>query len=339
MNQSFLPRPGFWALAAREKKARYPLFLEMLRFMLVYLIASSIQGILTGVPMSVWLILKIRQEETVSVSGLSGLVDTIYEMTDDMPDWLTIFSLFTALALAGASIFFCRKIERRSLASMGIVKKDAFSEYGIGLICGAVLFTGAALIGSAAGGFQIGAAVTDSRSLLLLVLALLGCLAYGFGIEVMLRGYLAPTMSCGTPVIIPVVVSTVSAILLSSYSFFSGGLGVINVLLLNFMLCLCTMKRGSLWCACGLHGAWLFAGNFLFGFGTAEEPASLCLFPVRTMNLSALLTGGSNGPEASLCATIVLLAALMLFFTLKPKDPAPQDFLPPMTPPPGGPEF
>ena len=52
MNQSLLPLPGFWALAAREKKARYSLTRELLRFLLVYLIASTIQGMLLAIPLT-----------------------------------------------------------------------------------------------------------------------------------------------------------------------------------------------------------------------------------------------------------------------------------------------
>ena len=324
MNQSLLPRPGFWALAAREKKARYSLTRELLRFLLVYLIASTIQGMLLAIPMTAWIFTAHGEELFAEGKSMGTITDQLFELMSNLPDWLVILSLFAALPVGIVPMFFCRKIERRSFASMGLGKDGAATEYLIGIAAGAVLFVGVALIGSAAGAFRFGAFSLNRADLPLLLAALVGCLVEGACFEIMLRGYLAPTMSVGRPVFVPLIMSTVPALLLASGD--SGTLGTINILLLSLMLCLFTMRRGSIWGACGLHAAWLFTGNFVFGFSLSEKGPGPCLIPVEiSSSLKKLLTGGSAGPEASICATIMLLAALGLVFALRSKDPAPPE--------------
>lgn len=329
MNQTLLPRPGFWALAAREKKAVYTMTRELLRFLLIYLIASAIQSIILAIPMTVWLVSANGSELSSSGRSLTELTERIFELIENLPDWLVVLSLFAALPLGIVPMFYCRKIERRSFASMGFGKEGALTEYLIGIAAGAVLFVGLTLIGSAAGGFRIGQFSMDESRLPLLLAALLGCLIEGSCFEIMLRGYLAPTMSANRPVFVPLIMSTVGALLLASGGTGIGRLGTVNILLLNLMLCVYSMRRGSIWGACGLHAAWIFTGNFVFGFQIQESGSGLCLIPVEiSSSLESLLTGGSGGPETSVCATIVLLAALVLVFTLRSRDPAQPEPLP-----------
>ena len=329
MNQSLLPRPGFWALAAREKKAAYSTIRELLRFLLVYLIASSIQGIVLAIPMTAWIISAHGSDLFSSGLSIGELAERIFELIGNLPDWLVILSLFAALPLGIVPMFYCRRIERRSFASMGFGKADALPEYGVGIVAGAVLFVGLTLIGSAAGGFRIGKLSLNTSDLPKLLAALLGCLIEGACFEIMLRGYLAPTMSARHTVLAPLIMSTIGALLLVSGGADTGRLGTVNILLLNLMLCVFTMRRGSIWSACGLHAAWLFTENFVFGFHITGNSPGLCLIPVEiSSSLKSLLTGGTGGPETSVCATIVLLAALVLVFTLRSKDPAPPEPLP-----------
>lgn len=324
MNQTLLPRPGFWALAAREKKARFTLAKELLRFLLIYLIASTIQGVVLSIPLTAWLFTAHGRELLGDGKSLNSLIDRMFELLGNMPDWLVILSLFAALPVGIVPIIYCRKIEHRSFASMGLSKDGAVMEYLIGIVAGAVLFVGLTLIGSAAGGFRIGQFSPKASELPLLLAALAGCLIEGACFEIMLRGYLAPTMSVNRPILVPLIMATAPSLLLASGG--SGSLATINILLLSLMLCIFTMRRGSIWGACGLHAAWLFTGNFVFGFNLSGEGSDLCLIPVEVSDsLKNLLTGGTNGPESSICATIVLLAALVLVFALRSKDPAPPE--------------
>ena len=90
----------------------------------------------------------------------------------------------------------------------------------------------------------------------------------------------------------------------------------LNSLLLALLLGIWVLKRGNLWGACAIHAAWIFVGSFLFGFAPAGEHAGIRLLDMDTDAFRPLLTGGDFGPEASICATVVLLAALALLLAL-----------------------
>jgi len=70
---------------------------------------------------------------------------------------------------------------------------------------------------------------------------------------------------------------------------------------------------GRLWLPIGLHAGWNFAEGSLFGMsvsGNAAKPGLL----TGSLTGPVILTGGSFGPEASLIAVIICLAAAVLLF-------------------------
>lgn len=75
---------------------------------------------------------------------------------------------------------------------------------------------------------------------------------------------------------------------------------------------------GRIWAAMGMHAGWNFAQGWLFGAvvsGTSEIAGGpLSLRPAT--GVPQFLSGGGFGPEASLAALVVSLAASMLFLTV-----------------------
>lgn len=321
VNQPLLPRPRFWVRAAKEKQIRTTLMGDMVRFMIVFLIATVLESLLMSLPIAFWVLTRNRIDLQPGGVELGNLEKMIAELMEKLPPWMNVALLFAGAAYGIAAIFYCRKYERRTLPSMGLAKKTALPEALGGLAAGLAMFAALTGVGAAAGGFRVSPFAPDTRQLPLLVLALLGCAVAGGARELLLRGYLAPSFGSGLPVGFAVVLSTAASLLVSGGG--NGFVPYINLILLNLLLCVCTIKRGNLWSAIGLHAGWLFAGNFLFGF---DLPAGdrLCLFRVESHGYRRLLTGGSAGPEGSLCATLVLLAALAAVFALRAKDPAPR---------------
>lgn len=321
MNQPLLPRPRFWVRAAREKQIRTTLIGDMIRFMIVFLIATVLESLLMSLPITFWVLTRNRLELQPGGIELGNLEKMVAELMEKLPPWMNVAVLFAGAAYGIAAIFYCRKYEKRSLPSMGLAKKSALPEALGGLLVGLALFAALTGVGAAAGGFRVSPFALDARQLPLLLLALLGCAVMGGARELLFRGYLAPSFGAGLPVGFAAALSTAVSLLASGGG--SGFVPYVNLIGLNLLLCVCTIKRGNLWSAIGLHAGWLFAGNFLFGF---DLPANdrLCLFRVESAGYRSLLTGGSDGPEASLCATLVLLAALAVAYALRPKDPAPR---------------
>ena len=319
VNQPLLPRPRFWVRAAEEKKVRTTLAGDMIRLMIVFLIATVLESLLMSLPITFWVM--TQDHITLGGFGFSSIEKMIAEMMKDLPPWMEVAILFAAAAYGIAAIFYCRKFEKRSFGSMGLGRKSALPETFGGLAAGLLLFAALTAIGSAAGGFRISPFALDQGQLPLLILALLGCAAAGGARELLFRGYFAPSIGAGLPVTFALVVSTFASLLASGSG--NGFVPYVNLILLNLLFGVLVIKRGNLWAAIGLHTGWLYAGNFLFGFDLPADDR-LCLFRVESAGYRKLLTGGSAGPEGSLCATLVLLAALAAVYALRARDPAPR---------------
>lgn len=327
MNQ-MLPRPRFWAQTAAQMKTRFTMFGHTMILMLLYLIATTAAGMVLMVPMFLWLM--STQSETILESMSAGLPtqELLLKLLAETPDWMLLASLFaTAGAVGFAAVFYCRKFQKRDLASMGLGREGAFAEYLLGFVFGLVLFGSITAIGVAAGGFRLGAWSPTPARLLIALAALLGCAARGAALELLFRGYYAPSVGARYPVVLALIASTLlPGVLEAADSLLS--MTVLNSLLLGLLLGIWVLKRGSLWGACAIHGAWSFVGTFLLDFAEAGSHGTLGLIPVDTDAYRPLLTGGEYGPEASICATVVLLAGLGVVLALRPKDPAEDQSLP-----------
>lgn len=98
-------------------------------------------------------------------------------------------------------------------------------------------------------------------------------------------------------------------------------LGVAGVMLTGLFWCFTLRRTGNLWFAVGMHASFDFGETFLY-----SVPDSGYLFPGHLSNATlagpSWLTGGSAGPEASVCDFIVLLIFFYVFHRLYPPRPA-----------------
>lgn len=315
-----LKRPAFWALAAEEKKTRMGLLGECLRFAVVYLVGTLLQSLLVSIPMTAAALRNLR-DGVFDEAIRSGSIQTmVLKMAEQLPDWMTIVVLFCSAALGAAAIYHCRKKERRSLASMGLIRRGLLPELIAGLAAGLVFFAAVVLLGRQVGAYTLSRIFPARREAMLLALALIGCLVSGAAREILLRGYFAPTLNATLPVVPVLLTSTLMSLFLFGGAEMSA-LTVGNTVLMNLALCILTIKRGSLWAAIGLQGGWLFCLNFLFGFQIADGDR-LGLFRVDSAEYRTLLTGGVNGPESSICATVVWIVVLAAVLALPQKNAA-----------------
>lgn len=316
-----LPRPRFWAETAAQIKPGRTLLGELLILMLLYLISSFVSSFLLAIPMTAWTVSTQSSYLLEAMeTGLSNQTILTY-LLEQMPDWMAVAALYVYAATGAAALVYCLKFQKRSPASMGL-RKGGAGEYLLGLLIGLLLAGAVVAVGAAAGGYKLSADGPAADQALLCALALGGCLIRGASLELLFRGYFAPSLGVRAPVPMALIsASVISALLESGGSLFSM-LGL-NSLLLALLLGIWVLKRGNLWGACAIHAAWIFVGSFLFGFAPAGEHAGIRLLDMDTDAFRPLLTGGDFGPEASICATVVLLAALALLLALKEKEHVP----------------
>ena len=320
MNQ-MLPRPQFWADTASQCKTRFSLVGELLTFMLLYLIAVLAQGFLLAIPMTVWIMGARSGDLMAALMAGESPQSVVNGLMEELPDWLVLVSLFASVAMGAAAVVYCRKFQKRDLASMGLRGKKPALEYALGCVFGLTLFLIAAGVGAAMDGFRLLREAPTAERLVCGLLALPGCMVQGAALELLIRGYYTPTVGGRYPTAVALAVSTLTpALLQSGASLFS--LVSVNGMLLGLLLGVWALKRGNILSACAIRGAWLFAAGFLFEFAPAGEHSGVRLLDVDIDGFRPLLTGGDYGPQASICVTVVLLAGVMLALALKPMEPA-----------------
>lgn len=115
-----LPQPGFWALTAREMKTRSSMLGEMLILVLLHLIASFVSSFLLTIPLTAW----VMGSESSPILEAAREGRSVYSVLDELlrnlPDWAMVVALFTSGAMGVAALVYCRKFQKRSLASMGL---------------------------------------------------------------------------------------------------------------------------------------------------------------------------------------------------------------------------
>ena len=93
--------------------------------------------------------------------------------------------------------------------------------------------------------------------------------------------------------------------------------GVLEIVLIAFFLCLALRRTGNLWFAIGWHMAFDWGESFFYSTPNSGIQATGHMLRARLMG-SKWLSGGSVGPEASVFDLIVTIAGILLLAKLYP---------------------
>lgn len=276
----------------------HPLWCEILIFIAVFFISQ----VLTSIPLIPAMLILILQ------SGPSAA----------QPDWLLIVQLFSTALATAVAILYCRLIERRSLASMGLRRRDAVREYLIGVPVGIALISATVGFCALFGALKL---TPQGFSALPWILFLLGFLIQGMSEEVLCRGYMMVSVSRRHSLVLAVITNSVIFGLLHILNPGFGLLPLINIILFGILESIYVLRRGDLWGACAIHSIWnFFQGNV---FGISVSGLDVTTSPLRaTLDPSATwLNGGSFGLEGGIATTAVLtIACLILIFCIPSKE-------------------
>ena len=176
--------PHMKQAADRQKGQNW--FIELLIFFLVYMISSmaaSIIVIIGGVAAVLADSSILKQFASGDLRQAEALMDSLLDS-----DPIMIVTLFANAAMILITVLFCIFLQKRTAASMGFVRKKAFTQYLAGAGTGLLLFCGAVLINVLTGSMTIDG-ISSGFSPVLFLLFLLGFGVQGMGEEVLCRGY------------------------------------------------------------------------------------------------------------------------------------------------------
>ena len=202
-----------------------------------------------------------------------------------------------------------RLIERRPVVELAL--RDAPPAFGKGFLVGAALFSATILVLWAMGVY----AVTGVHGADALLGPLMGALVAAFLEELVVRGVLFRIIeeSLGSWLALGL-----SALVFGLLHAFNAGATWFSTLAIaleaGVLLAAVYMYSRRLWVCIGLHCAWNFAEGGVFGASVSGGKAGGLL--AARFQGSDVLTGGKFGPEASVVAVLICLAAGIAFVQL-----------------------
>lgn len=301
-----------------EKGKRRTLGAEIGIFILVFFIGSLVAGI---IPAVYDMVVMLNDEDTLNKieeailnpnGAFSGMMDIVMDMTDGM----YIITLFCTSIVILTAIFYCTKIEKRSLYSMGITREHAGTHYGIGLAFGLVLFSLCVGIAALLGGIRF-EGLRENVNPFIVILYLVGFGIQGFSEEITFRGYFMVSIMKKN--------SVTKAVFINSLAFaiahmLNPGLTVvafINLMLIGVLMSVYVMKTNNIWGAAAFHSMWNFAQGILYGISVSGTDAKSAVLLTESTG-AKIINGGLFGLEASIVTTIVVAAALGMLLYMKP---------------------
>lgn len=241
-------------------------------------------------------------------------------------DAFRLLSLFATAAMILVSLLYCRLIERRSLASMGVTldRKSPISLV-FGLLFGLLMLGGVYLVLYATGAVTV---TPGTGNVGLILLYALGYLIQGSAEEFLYRGYLMPSLSTATTPFSAVILSALFFSLTHASNLGFSLIAGLNIFLFGLLLGLLVLRTGNLFVACGLHAAWNFAEGALFGLSVSGTAPNHSLLLSPFVEGRTLTNGGVFGPEGGVATSLILVIALIVFFywpqknKIEPKEDA-----------------
>lgn len=299
----------------------------MTMHLFIFFLIMLVTDFVTSIPATVYLLVRVMrlidpmlivnadpEDPTALIEAFNAISATVAT-----EDGYLLTALLSTLLTAVVCVVYCRFIERRPIASMGLVPtRRTAAHYAAGLLCAALMFGLAFLVMYATGAVSASA---GAFSPVMLALYLLAFLIQGASEEILVRGYFMTSLTNSTGAGSAVVCSALLFAAMHSGNAGVSFLAFLNVFLFGVLLGLIVFRTNSLYLAMALHGAWKFIEGNVFGMAVSGlKPTHSFLFATLTDG-RATTNGGDFGPEGGAAVTIALVIALGVLL-LWPQRPA-----------------
>lgn len=299
------------------------IFVEMMIFLLVFMISSLPQSFISSISTSVMMFLDPGYYELINSFSETGVMDYnaitqfVVDFMSDIPSEIYIPILASSGFFILGSIIYCKAFEKRSPFSMGFNKRGILPEYLTGLGVGAVMISLPVLFCVLTGAVSLN--VADGINPLTIILFFLAFMLQGMGEEALFRGYLLTSLSRRTNTWIAIIISSVMFSVMHIANANFGIIPFINITLFGIFAAVYMLKRGSIWGVGAIHTVWNFMQGNIYGFSVSGNPKFNTVFDCNLGEFGSILSGGEFGIEGGLGATIVLLIALVVALAMPAK--------------------
>ena len=225
------------------------------------------------------------------------------------------YILFSIVAL-----LYCILIEKRSFEDIGLTGKGGDYLYGMGIA--AIMLVLVTFICCMTGTISF-SGINSGVNVKGLLLWGIAYIIQGSEEEILCRGFLMNTLKRKVSVPMAVFISSTAFVVphLMMTSILDSGIvysiiGVINLYLISVLFSVITLWRKNIWISCGLHTAWNFILNSVFGLTVSGNDSQMDgLFIFKTSRPS-ILNGSEYGLEAGIATTIITFVMICVIIYL-----------------------
>ncbi|MGL4344172.1 MAG: lysostaphin resistance A-like protein [Cellulosilyticaceae bacterium] len=208
---------------------------------------------------------------------------------------------------------FVQKTSRRGIETLGLYKEKAIGQYVRGFVVAGMSLTAIVLLLVATGQFEMS---FNGQSfavggMLLIPLIVLGWVIQTAAEEILLRGYMLPTITAKSDLYKGIVISSIVFACLHLGNNGTTVISLMNILLCGVALSLLCVKQQSVWGACGFHAAWNMLQGNVFGIAVSGLETQESLWITRILKNNSL-SGGGFGIEGSLLTTLFFILMITI---------------------------
>lgn len=232
--------------------------------------------------------------------------------------FLSLLISLVSFAFISLLVFFrVKKIEKRSLASIGFSKNSWLKKYSFGFLIGLIMMSLVVILL-----YLFGCVTIEKQSVQpvgvssigFVVVILIGWVIQGGTEEVLTRGWLMNVIGARYNIALGLAVSSSLFGLLHLGNPNVNLVAILNIILVGLFFGLYVMKTNDLWAVCGMHSAWNFAQGNIFGFEVSGLNVQVGTLVDLNLVGNDIVSGGVFGPEAGLCATIILITSILVLY-------------------------
>lgn len=317
-----LPRTKMLVEAKRSEGHNF--LVEIIFFVIVFLVAGIIEGIVVAIPMVGYIFSSeeyklLVEQYTKQLIDVNQLAQGVTEISVNMPDNISVIMLFATVILTLSGLIYCRFIEKRKLATLGFRKDGAIKEYLIGMLVGTGIFSLAVGICLVTGALTF-EGFCANIGWGYIGLFFVGYLLQGMSEEVLFRGYLTVSLSRRTPIAVAVGISSVGFACAHLNNNGISVLAFINLTLFGVFAAVYMLKRGNIWGVCAIHSLWNFVQGNLYGISVSGMSKTESIMEMSSVASKSLVNGGDFGLEGGIAVTIVLVLAIVTMLFTKTKQ-------------------
>lgn len=206
------------------------------------------------------------------------------------------------------SFLYVKCIDKRSIKSMGFIKKGAIKNYIAGLISGSVLFLAVYLLNLTMGSFTFKG--LSGNASLSIIFAFLFFAFQAMAEEVLYRGLLQISASRKTNNVLGILLSAAFFSIAHINNPGTDFIALVNIFLYGIFLSVLFLKSDSIFLVSGAHTAWNFTMGNIFGVNVSGLDMESTLFRSEIVPGKELLSGGNFGIEGGLIFTAVISAVI-----------------------------